>query len=154
MSTISKKIEVYLKLLIKDSEDQVIEIQRNALAEYFNCVPSQINYVLSTRFSSDQGYSIETRRGGGGFVRIKKQDLGLKETIDNLSPERSQELFITENLHSFLDRLLEEDFLSDRENFLLKNIFASEVFDQIPNNKSTQIKSSLLRDVLKALVEF
>lgn len=154
MSTISKRIEVYLKLLINDSEDKVIEIQRNALAEHFNCVPSQINYVLSTRFSSDQGYTIETRRGGGGFVRIKKQDLGLKETIESLTPETSQDLFDKENLHSFLDRLKEEDFLSNRENYLLKNIFSSEIFDQIPNNKSMKIKSSLLRDVLKALIEY
>ncbi len=49
MSTISKEIEIYLKLLINNSEDNIVEIQRNALAEHFNCVPSQINYVLSTR---------------------------------------------------------------------------------------------------------
>jgi transcriptional regulator CtsR len=151
MSTISKQIELYLKLLINNSDENIIEIQRNALAEHFKCVPSQINYVLSTRFTTDQGYCIETRRGGGGFVRIKKLDLGLKERIESLTPEYNEDLFITENIHSFIDRLHEEEFLSKRESFLLKNLFSSSIFDELPEKKSNTIKSSLLRDVLKAI---
>ena len=151
MSTISKQIELYLKLLINNSDENIIEIQRNALAEHFKCVPSQINYVLSTRFTTDQGYCIETRRGGGGFVRIKKLDLGLRERIESLTPEYNEDLFITENIHSFIDRLHEEEFLSKRESFLLKNLFSSSIFDELPEKKSNTIKSSLLRDVLKAI---
>ncbi len=151
MSTISKQIELYLKLLINNSDENIIEIQRNALAEHFKCVPSQINYVLSTRFTIDQGYCIETRRGGGGFVRIKKLDLGLRERIESLTPEYNEDLFITENIHSFIDRLHEEEFLSKRESFLLKNLFSSSIFDELPEKKSNTIKSSLLRDVLKAI---
>lgn len=154
MSTISKEIEIYLKLLINNSEDNIVEIQRNALAEHFNCVPSQINYVLSTRFSLDQGYCIETRRGGGGFVRIKKLDLGLKERIDSLTPDNNGDLFLAENIHSFLDRLHDEEFLSKRESYLLKNLFSSTIFDELPEKKSNTIKSSLLRDVLKAIINF
>ncbi|MDD4344221.1 MAG: CtsR family transcriptional regulator [Eubacteriales bacterium] len=138
-------------MLINNSDENIIEIQRNALAEHFKCVPSQINYVLSTRFTIDQGYCIETRRGGGGFVRIKKLDLGLKERIESLTPEYNEDLFITENIHSFIDRLHEEEFLSKRESFLLKNLFSSSIFDELPEKKSNTIKSSLLRDVLKAI---
>jgi transcriptional regulator CtsR len=152
MSTISKQIELYLKLLINDADGNIIEIQRNALAEHFNCVPSQINYVLSTRFTPDQGYCIETRRGGGGFVRIKKLDLGLRERIESLTPDMNEDLFITENIHSFIDRLHDEDFLSKRESFLLKNVFSSSIFQELPEKKSNTIKSSLLRDVLKAII--
>jgi len=152
MSTISKQIELYLKLLINDAEGNIVEIQRNALAEHFNCVPSQINYVLSTRFTTDQGYCIETRRGGGGFVRIKKIDLGLKERIESLTPENNEELFIEENIHTFIDRLHDEDFLSKRETSILKNIFSSSIFDEIPDQHSKTIKSSLLRDVLKTII--
>ena len=152
MSTISKQIELYLKLLINDADGNIIEIQRNALAEHFNCVPSQINYVLSTRFTPDQGYCIETRRGGGGFVRIKKLDLGLRERIESLTPDMNEDLFITENIHSFIDRLHDEEFLSKRESFLLKNVFSSSIFQELPEKKSNTIKSSLLRDVLKAII--
>lgn len=64
-------IEQFIKELFKDDED-FIEIQRNNLAEQFNCVPSQINYVISTRFTPNQGYYVESKRGGGGNIKIKK----------------------------------------------------------------------------------
>ena len=60
---LSDMIEAFLKDLL--NEDDIIEIQRNELAEKFNCVPSQINYVISTRFNPDQGYYVESKRGGG-----------------------------------------------------------------------------------------
>ena len=63
-------IEEFIKELFED--DNEIEIQRNELAEKFNCVPSQINYVISTRFRPSQGYYVESKRGGGGHIRIKK----------------------------------------------------------------------------------
>ena len=68
---ISDLIEEFIKDLF-DDENEAIEIQRNELAEHFNCVPSQINYVISTRFKPSQGYYVESRRGGGGHITIKK----------------------------------------------------------------------------------
>lgn len=53
-------------------EDNSVELSRNELAEYFSCAPSQINYVLSTRFTIERGYVISSRRGGGGFIKIEK----------------------------------------------------------------------------------
>ena len=67
---ISDLIEDFIKDMLK-TEDE-LEIQRNELAEQFNCVPSQINYVISTRFKPSQGYYVESRRGGGGHITIKK----------------------------------------------------------------------------------
>ena len=55
-----------------DDADGVLEVQRNDLAERFHCVPSQINYVMSTRFSPEHGYIVESRRGGGGYIRITR----------------------------------------------------------------------------------
>lgn len=52
--------------------DGVLELQRSDLAQRFNCVPSQINYVVSTRFSPEHGYSVESRRGGNGYIRITR----------------------------------------------------------------------------------
>lgn len=68
--TITDRIEQYIKVLIDRSETQQIEIQRVELAETFCCVPSQVTYVLATRFSHKDGYITESRRGGKGFVRI------------------------------------------------------------------------------------
>ena len=53
-----------------EDETHEIELRRNELAEHFQCAPSQINYVLATRFTPDHGYVIESRRGGGGYIRI------------------------------------------------------------------------------------
>ena len=66
----SDMIEEFIKDLFDD--DDYIEIQRNDLAEHFNCVPSQINYVISTRFKPSQGYYVESKRGGGGHISIRK----------------------------------------------------------------------------------
>jgi len=69
MRLLSDSIEEFIKALMED-ESQGVELRRNELAEHFQCAPSQINYVLATRFTPDHGYVIESRRGGGGYIRI------------------------------------------------------------------------------------
>ena len=64
-------IEEFIKDLL-EGNDEFIEIKRNELAEHFHCVPSQINYVISTRFKPSQGYYVESKRGGGGNIKIRK----------------------------------------------------------------------------------
>ncbi len=70
----SDKIEAFILELIKREEEEWTKIQRNELAQIFNCVPSQINYVIQTRFSPERGYMVETRRGGGGYVLIRRSN--------------------------------------------------------------------------------
>lgn len=72
-SGVSDAIESFIKALLQGDETQV-ELQRNELAARFGCAPSQINYVLSTRFTCKHGYRIESRRGGGGYVRVCRID--------------------------------------------------------------------------------
>ena len=71
MAKISNSIEDFLLAMLKEAEGS-LEIQRSLLAERFDCAPSQINYVLTTRFTPYKGYYVESRRGGGGFIRITK----------------------------------------------------------------------------------
>ena len=70
MSNISDIIEAFILEQLEDMED--ITLSRNELANFFNCAPSQINYVLSTRFTMPKGFMVESRRGGGGFIKISK----------------------------------------------------------------------------------
>lgn len=70
---ISDIIEQYLKSILKESPS--IEIKRSEIAQQFDCVPSQINYVIKTRFTVQNGYLVESKRGGGGYIRIEKVDL-------------------------------------------------------------------------------
>ena len=72
MSGISDRIEAFITALIEEEESKSIDLKRNELASIFNCVPSQINYVIATRFSPQRGYAVESKRGGGGYLRIKR----------------------------------------------------------------------------------
>ncbi len=67
---ISDTIEHFIREML--AEDESIELKRNELASQFKCVPSQINYVISTRFTTERGYSVESRRGGGGYIKITR----------------------------------------------------------------------------------
>ena len=67
---ISDTIELFIREML--AEDESIELKRNELANHFKCVPSQINYVISTRFTTERGYMVESRRGGGGYIKISR----------------------------------------------------------------------------------
>ena len=69
---ISDEIAAYILHIMDEAEDGIVQLRRNELAETLGCVPSQINYVLTSRFSPEQGYVVESRRGGGGYVRIHR----------------------------------------------------------------------------------
>ena len=96
MSVLSNRIESFIKELMTDDEPTA-SIQRNELADYFKCAPSQINYVLTTRFSPDRGYIVESRRGGGGYVKIIRVSLDKNEKIRQLI-ESISETGISERL--------------------------------------------------------
>ena len=71
--TISNLIENFIIELLEEQQGYA-EIGRNELSKYFRCVPSQINYVIATRFSNEKGFAVESRRGGGGYIKIRKLD--------------------------------------------------------------------------------
>ncbi|MCG3055848.1 CtsR family transcriptional regulator, partial [Escherichia coli] len=72
MPNISDIIEQYLKEVLELSDREIVEIKRSEIADQFQCVPSQINYVINTRFTIERGYVVESKSGGGGFIRIAK----------------------------------------------------------------------------------
>ena len=84
---LSDTIEQFIKTMLQQGQPE-IELKRNELAEYFHCAPSQINYVLATRFTPDHGYVISSQRGGGGCIRIVRVCHGNGEHITYLLRER------------------------------------------------------------------
>ena len=115
MRNISDIIEGYLKEIIEISGKDHIEIKRSEVAEKFRCVPSQINYVINTRFTLDRGYLVESKRGGGGYIRIKKVRLHKKsdliaQIINRLETGASQTM-----AEDIVWRLLSEEVISKRE---------------------------------------
>lgn len=91
----SDKIESFIIELLKDYDSDWLELGRNELAGIFNCVPSQINYVLSTRFTPEKGYEVESRRGGGGYIKIRRgqrdMPFDIREISENLGDAVSEE---------------------------------------------------------------
>lgn len=119
MRNISDIIEGYLKAIIEEEMNGVIEIKRSEVAEKFQCVPSQINYVINTRFTTERGYAVESKRGGGGYIRIYRvkanthKDL-IEHILSELEPRVSQTMAL-----DILYRLLEEEAISERESKMI-----------------------------------
>lgn len=147
--SLSRKIEQYLKKLLE--KHSFVEVQRSELAETFQCVPSQINYVLSTRFTPSQGYLVESRRGGGGFLRI------VKLSWVDFSGEKFQEVY--NNLGMQMDqweaegvlrRLREEELITAREYHILKAVINRDVL-QMGLPQRDIIRSRIIQAALAAL---
>ena len=106
MRNISDIIEGYLKAIIEEEQCGTIEIKRNEVAEKFQCVPSQINYVINTRFTAERGYAVESKRGGGGYIRIfRVQANSRKDLIEHILGGIQSGASYTMALMSFIDLL-------------------------------------------------
>lgn len=131
MVTLAKQIENYIKQMIEESEDGFIDIRRSEMAGHFMCVPSQINYVLETRFSNHQGYLVESRRGGGGFVRIIKLSVDGSENLLEMVNRAEGKQVDQKNGDGLIDRLVEEELLTPREGSLIKAMTNRNIFRDI-----------------------
>ena len=141
---VSDIIEEFIKELFNNEEE--IEIQRNELAEHFNCVPSQINYVISTRFKPSQGYYVESRRGGGGHITIKKVSNTKSDYIMHIIEN------IGEALQNSEAEILISDFLTyglvnEKEEKLLRVATSDNVLD-IPKEYKDKLRASIFKNML------
>lgn len=117
MVSLSDDIEAYLMRQLDRSGDGVVEIQRHALSEMFGCSPSQINYVLGTRFTGARGFLVESRRGGAGYVRVVRLACPGR-VLDLLDQYVGDQIDQDRALHLAM-RLLESGLLTDREAAML-----------------------------------
>lgn len=141
----SDNIEEYIKELLLQSG--IAEIQRSNLAETFQVVPSQINYVLKTRFTESRGYVVESKRGGGGYIRIVKvrfsdQHHFLRNISDNLGESVSEQIFT-----DAIQLLFDEKIISEREG----NIILASVSDDILGDNASEIRARMLKRILQRL---
>ncbi|GAB3795921.1 CtsR family transcriptional regulator [Virgibacillus kimchii] len=150
MSNISDVIEQYLKQILKAQGKNVIEIKRSEIADQFQCVPSQINYVINTRFTVEKGYIVESKRGGGGYIRIIKvihQDKSelIDEIIAMVQPKVTQQVAV-----DVLSRMVEEELITEREMKIMASVMDRNVLAfQLPLRD--EIRSRLLTTMLSEL---
>lgn len=139
---VSDIIEQYLKKILQENERKMIEIKRSQIADRFQCVPSQINYVINTRFTMEKGYIIESKRGGGGYIRIfriehlDEIDL-INDVIDMINPAVSEHA-----AEDVINRLYEKKIITRRERRL--------ILGAIDNN--TLATPILERDILRSRI--
>ena len=138
-------IEEFIKELLEENEEYV-EIKRNELAEHFHCVPSQINYVISTRFKPSQGYYVESKRGGGGNIKIRKINNDksdyLMYIINNIGKE------ITSNdVDILLSDFLTYNIISEKEAKLLKVATSDNVL-KLDSKIKDEVRARILKNML------
>ena len=138
-------IEEFIKDLFND-ENEAIEIQRNELAEHFNCVPSQINYVISTRFKPSQGYYVESRRGGGGHITIKKVNNTKDDYIMHIINNIGQNLTSNE-VDILISDFLSYNIIEKKEAKLLKVATSDNVLG-LPKNIKDEVRARIFKNML------
>lgn len=150
MANISDVIENFLVELF--GEENSILISRNELAQYFNCAPSQINYVLSTRFTVDKGYAVDSRRGGGGYVelvRLSDDDSYIAELVkhsvgDKISYQRVCQI---------LDRLYGGNIISDRERGIVKSMLSDKAIVSYDKLSKEAVRAGIFKSFLTLLMK-
>lgn len=150
MRNISDIIEEYLKEILHTNQHKIIEIKRSEIASRFECVPSQINYVINTRFTLEKGYLVESKRGGGGYIRISRitnEDKAklLDEIIEMVHPKISQQ-----KAANIIERLLEEELITKREaKLMISALDRNTLLFELPTRD--EVRTRILSAMLNAL---
>lgn len=145
---LSDAIEQFIKTMLTQAEQEV-ELKRNELAEYFNCAPSQINYVLATRFTPDHGYIIESRRGGGGYIRIFRMEQDTSEQLLYLLHERVGDSISALESSHLIAQLQERALLEPGEAAIMRAAISPQALGcPIP----TELKDAMRARIMKCML--
>lgn len=150
MARLSDIIEEFIKQLIEDTDESELQIQRNELANYFSCAPSQINYVLTTRFTMDKGYYIESRRGGGGYIVIRKIEFGPKNSLHEAVSEKIGSSITYDSGAQLINSLLEHDVITTREAAIMKIAINDRTLGVLENKN--RIRAELLKAMITTII--
>ncbi|KRN12165.1 transcriptional regulator CtsR [Fructilactobacillus fructivorans] len=148
---ISDIIEDYLKDMLGDNDQERVEIRRSDIANHFDVVPSQINYVIKTRFTLRNGYLVESKRGGGGYIRIEKINLMdnsdvLDSLIDSIGDEISEK-----DEGSILTTLYANGVITEKEKNMIATILKKEAISLPDQTMEYQVRASVLEALLYRL---
>ena len=146
---ISDIIESYLKEILADSKQ--IEIKRSEIAEQFDVVPSQINYVIKTRFNIQNGYLVESKRGGGGYIRIAQVNLiNNVNVIDDLIDYIGDHINARKGLQ-IIQSLYEDKVLTKKEANLILAAIDSNTLSFADKKIEDQVRARVLISILNRL---
>ena len=157
MPNLTRAIEKHIQDLIESGREDRVELRRKELAEFFGCVPSQINYVLRSRFTPERGFLVESHRGGHGYIRILRISFDSPEEriahVEDLVGDAISE----QECHRLLQVLQERKLLTTRERLLIEVALrhAEEMgrsdFD-LSQHKRNTIQAEMLKRMLRGLM--
>lgn len=135
-----------------ERQDGSVQLSRGELAEHFNCVPSQINYVLTTRFTPEHGYTVDSRRGGGGYIRITRvhmdRTLLMMHVINAIGP-----VIDAQSATAFLQNLLADGVLDLHTASVIHAAFSDAVLRDLPRESRDTVRASIMKQCLLACAQ-
>lgn len=146
---LSDMIEEYIINAISDSDQ--VELKRSEIAHEFNCVPSQINYVISTRFIPELGFYVESKRGGNGYIKISKINLSkskfVKDIIYKISGKMSQSV-----MDIYLRELLRYNIIDDKNASIISAALSEKSLNQVPKLSRDNVRADMFKNILVNLI--
>ena len=152
-NNLSDIIEGFIKELLEANNHGAVEIQRNILAQQFDCSPSQINYVLSTRFNNDRGYIVESRRGGGGYIRIFKVHSSMEGELKRILNESIGDSITLNKSSDLLFALADRGVISQREMKIMQSVLSDRALNNISYDYRNIIRANLLKEMILASID-
>ncbi len=148
---LSDSIEQFIKELLSE-ESAEVELKRNELAEYFGCAPSQINYVLATRFSPDHGYLTESRRGGGGYIRIVRVVQAGSQRLMYLVNDRIGDSLEEEECLRLISQLKEQRIVTADEAALMASALSTRALSvPVPDTLKNAMRAKMMKSMLMTI---
>ena len=148
---LSDSIEQFIKELLNEEAPEV-ELKRNELAEYFGCAPSQINYVLATRFSPDHGYLTESRRGGGGYIRIVRVVQSGSQRLMYLVNDRIGDSRGEEECIRLISQLKEQGIVTADEAALMASAVSTRALGvPVPDALKNAMRAKMMKSMLTTI---
>mgnify|MGYP003375402209 CR=1 FL=1 len=144
---ISDLIASFLQESLEEAENGVLEVQRSDLAQRFNCVPSQINYLMSTRFSPERGYIVESRRGGNGYIRITRVQIDHQTLLMHVINSLGDEVDLP-SARAILSNLVQSGALEENMGRALLAAVGDKALAAVPKEKRDCVRAAILKQVL------
>ena len=146
---LSNYIELVINALLED-EAGIAEIKRNELAQKIGCVPSQINYVIQTRFTRERGYLVESRRGGGGFIRITKVKMSGSEYLMHVINSIGN-IIDYPTARAIVINISGYGLITERETEIILSALSLSSLS-MPDNEKNEVRSAVMKNILIKLI--
>ena len=144
---ISDLIASFLQESLEETDGGVLEVQRSDLAQRFNCVPSQINYVMSTRFSPERGYIVESRRGGNGYIRITRVRVDRQTLLMHVINSLGESVDLP-SARAILTNLVTSGALEENLGRTILASVGDKALAAVPRQTRDQVRADILKQVL------